>query len=345
MAVYLTLQKNYGDGSSNYDKTMAIQKCGRYPYELALRFGRCCLRCGACFAAGYSWEDKFRQNRRVCSNVPIAQVLTDFRNVPRPPNGRYNWLRILGGEPLLNDEYIEFLLEIVIQLSKMDGDKFNNGIIIQTNGIHIGRGNTTVLKNKLMRLYELNPNVVVVVETSIKGTNREEFNLLSRSDKALFKYNIESYYKLRQLNLRNLRPVIIAGYGISESFLLTSGKNPKSMITILSDEETPTYHPSLWSDEFTKLYNDFVNDYKEFDTMFFKMPMYGIKDQFNYGWVGRAIRQGQEIYGWRWYDGKYAPKKSAIIEGKFHDIIEKFFLKSNQEYYSTLIKEELKHSL
>lgn len=275
MAVYLTLQKDYGDKRSNYDKTITIQKCGDYPYDLALRFSGCCLKCGACFAAGYSWEDKFRQNRRVRSNTPITQVLTDFRNIPRPPNGRYNWLRILGGEPLLSDEYIEFLLEILTQISKMDSQKFNNGIIIQTNGIHIGRGNTAVLKNKLMKLYELNPNVIVVIETSVKGTNSEEFSLLSQSDKALFKYNIESYYKLRQLNLPNLRSVIIAGYGISESFLLTCGKNSKSMITILFHEKTPTYHPSLWSDKFTKLYNDFVNDYKEFDAMFLKMPMYG----------------------------------------------------------------------
>ena len=146
MAVYLTLQKDYGDRRSNYDKTITIQKCGDYPYELALRFAGCCLKCGACFAAGYSWEDKFRQNRRVRSNTPITQVLTDFRNIPRPPNGRYNWLRILGGEPLLSDEYIEFLLEILIQISKMDSQKFNNGIIIQTNGIHIGRGNTPYLE-------------------------------------------------------------------------------------------------------------------------------------------------------------------------------------------------------
>jgi len=142
---------------------------------------------------------------------------------------------------------------------------------------------------------------------------------------------------LRDLNLPNLRAAIIAGFGISESFLLTNGRNPKSMITILFDKDTPTYHPTLWSDDFEKLYNDFISDWKGFDPMFNKMPMYGIKDQFEYGWVRPAINRGREIYDWRWYDSKYSTKNS-IVEKRFNDIIDKFFLKDNQQYYSTLIR-------
>lgn len=339
MAVYLTLQKNVGcEGHNKYDKTVAIQKCGNPPYELALRFAGCCLRCGPCFAAEYSWSDKFLHNPRVRKNIPLDRVLADFNAIPLPVNGKYNWMRILGGEPLLNDEYIEFLFDFIIQASIMNASKFNNGIIIQTNGIHIGRGNTNLLKTKLQELYRTNPTIIVTVEISIKGTNPEEFELLSQSDKSLFRYNIESYYRLKDLSLPNLRTVIIAGYGISESFLLTNGRNPKSFITILFDKDTPIYHPSIWSDQFTKLYNDFVNDWKEFDIMFNKMPMYGIKDQFNYGWVRPAIDRGKKIYGWRWYDAQYVAQRNPIVERKFFDILDKFFLKTNQEYYSTLIR-------
>lgn len=74
--------------------------------------------------------------------------------------------------------------------------------------------------------------------------------------------------------------------------------------------------------------------------MFNKMPMYGIKDQFEYGWVRPAIDRGREIYAWRWYDSKYINQKNSIVEQKFNDIIDKFSLKDNQHYYSTLIRKQ-----
>lgn len=262
MAVYLTLQKPQDCKYASYDKTIAIQKCGNLPYELALRFAGCCLRCGACFAAGYSWADKFLENRRVKPNISLNRVLKDFNDIPTPTSGSYNWMRILGGEPLLNDEYIEYLFNFIIEASKINAAKFNKGIIIQTNGIHIGKGNTSLLEEKLKGLYKANPEVIVAIETSIKGTNPEEFELLTQSNQDLFQYNIQSYYKLRDLKLPNLRPVVIAGFGISESFLLTMGRNPKSMITILFDNDTPTYHQTLWSNDFRKLYNDFLSEWK-----------------------------------------------------------------------------------
>ena len=114
----------------------------------------------------------------------------------------------------------------------------------------------------------------MVIEVSIKGTNPKEFKLiadpqewiknsLQGSDamyEELFKYNIQAYYNLRKLELPNLRPTVIAGYGISESYLLTKGRSPNSRMTILFDKNTPTYHPSLWSSEFKKLYENFIND-------------------------------------------------------------------------------------
>jgi hypothetical protein len=136
--------------------------------------------------------------------------------------------------------------------------------------------------------------VIVAIEISIKGTNPQEFELITQSDQNLYKYNIQSYYNLKELQLPNLRPVIIAGYGISESFLLSEGKNYKSKITILFDENTPIYHPSIWSDEFKELYDDFTSEYREFDRMFSKMPMYGIKDQFSYKWVRPAIDRAKK---------------------------------------------------
>jgi uncharacterized Fe-S cluster-containing radical SAM superfamily protein len=338
MSVFLTLQKNAGQTSNSYSRTVAVQKCGDPPYEIALRFGGCCLRCGGCFAAGYSWKDMYQGNPRVKSDVPKSKLISDFESLPVPDGGSYNWLRILGGEPLLNDEYIDYLFDFIIEISQRNPQLFKKGIVVQTNGIHVGSGKTSALASRLGELYEANPEILVAIETSIKGTNRKEFELLTRCDGSLFKYNINSYYELKRLRARNLRPVIIAGYGISESYLLTEGRGAKSLMTILYDDETPTYHPSIWSSEFEALYHDFLNDYKTFDTMFVRMPMYGLKDQFAYGWVRSAIKRGKSIYRDRWYDADYSRRRDSRVEKKFEDILEKFFMRSNQKYYSTLIR-------
>jgi len=338
MTVYITLQRPLGEPGS-YTKTITTQKCGQFPYEIALRFAGCNLKCGACFAYGYSWADKYLKNRRVKANLSVEKIVDDYKEIKEPsPKRNYNWLRILGGEPLLNDEYINFLFQVIAEISQVSSDLFNNGIIIQTNGIYLGQGNTKTLENHLIELNDLKPEVKIAIEISIKGTNEDEFAFITRSNKHWYKYNLKAYYNLLDLDLPNLRPVIIAGYGISESYLLREGQNPNSMITLLFDEETPTYHPSIWSKEFNELYRDFIEKYKKINPKFGRMPMYGLKDQFNYPWVRPTINKAKEIYGSRLYDAKTSPK-NEMVESRFKDILAKFFLVSNQEYYSFLIRD------
>jgi len=318
---------------------MAIQKCGNAPYEISLRFAGCNLRCGLCFASGYSWSDKYLKKRTVTNEKTVDDVVEDFKAIPYPSGHRcYNWLRVLGGEPLLSDKYINFLFEVLIKISEIDSEKFNNGIIIQTNGIYVGKGNTSQIKKYLEELYKTDSSVKVAIETSIKGTNPEEFKLLTQqSSEELFKYNLKSYFVLKQLNIPNLRSMIVAGFGVNESFLLGEGKS-KERMTIVSKESKPCYHPDFWTDEFRELYGDFTSAYQSLHSMFGKMPMYGIKDRFDLGWVKRALRQGKQIYRERFYDSKYAGQKNIELENSFYDILKKFFLVENQRYYSAMIK-------
>lgn len=336
---YLDLQKSYGSVDKKCDKTIAIQKCGNSPYEISLRFAGCNLRCGLCFASGYSWSDKYMERRTVTNEKTPDDVVKDFKAIPYPLGyNRYNWLRVLGGEPLLNEKYVDFLFEVLIKISQIDSQKFNNGIIIQTNGIYIGKGNTNQIKKYLEELYGVNPLVKVAIETSIKGTNPEEFELLTqRPWEELFRYNLNSYFALKGLNLQNLRSMIVAGFGVNESFLLREGES-KERMTIISKENKPCYHPYLWSNEFRELYNDFTKEYQRLHPMFAKMPMYGIKDRFDLGWVKRALKQGKQVYQDRFYDSKYSAQKNIELENSFKEILDKFFLVDNQRYYSTMIK-------
>jgi len=337
--VYLDLQKSYGSADKAYNKTMAVQKCGNAPYEISLRFAGCNLRCGLCFASGYSWSDQFLKRKTVTNEKTVDDVVEDFGAIPYLAGyEHYNWLRVLGGEPFLNSEYADFLFQVLIKVSGVDSPKFNNGIIIQTNGTYIGKGNTGRIKKHLEELYEANPSVKVAIETSIKGTNPEEFKLLTQSSsEESFKDNLRSYFALKELNIPNLRSMVVAGFGVNESFLLREGRSRERM-TIVSSENKPCYHPDLWSKEFLQLYLDFTNDYRSLDPMFAKMPMYGIKDRFDLGWVKRALRQGKQIYGDRFYDSKYSIEKNLVLENCFADILGKFFLVDNQRYYSAMIK-------
>jgi len=321
-----------------------VQKCGNEPHELALRFAGCNLRCGPCFASGYSWPELFRKNRRVVGNISSSGAIEEYKKIPYPANySKYNWLRILGGEPFLNDNYAQFLFDVIFGISEIDSKKFNNGIIIQTNGVYLGGGNVEILKRKLQELYRINPSVKVAIEISIKGTNLEEFKLITQTDNAdFFRFNLKSYYNLMQLtpDLPNLRPMIIAGFGINESYLLNEGGS-NDRITIIFKDDKPIYHPDFWSEEFRKLYDDFTTTYKTLDPMFRRMPMYGIKDQFSYAWVKPTIKQGKEVYGNKWYDRKYMDERGGrniSLENSFADILKKFFLVNNQKYYSTMVK-------
>jgi uncharacterized Fe-S cluster-containing radical SAM superfamily protein len=366
LGVFLTLQKDYGNEKSRYKQTFAIQQCGGDPGEIALRFAGCCMKCGACFASGYSWIDRFQKNYRVIMVRKPEDVIRDFTRIQYPDGYRsYNWFRILGGEPLLNERYIKFLFDSIIKISKIDSAKFNNGVIIQTNGIFVGQGNVELLRRKLEELYNSNPHVKVCIEVSIKGTNVEEFSLITRSAKRpnkellrfkrlfgwdlgaylpedLFRFNISAYYKLKDIadDLPNFCPSIIAGFGVNESYLLKGGKSTER-ITIIFNDGKPIYHPKHWSNDFKELYEDFTKEaVKTFGPLFSKMLMYGIKDIFEYPWVPRALRQGRQVYDERWYDAKFADERGGrnlTLEEAFSDILDKFFLVDNKTYYSLLI--------
>jgi uncharacterized Fe-S cluster-containing radical SAM superfamily protein len=370
-SIFLTLQKDYGGegdiGAQGYGKTFAVQRCGGEPYEIALRFAGCCLQCGPCFASGYAWMSKFQKNPRVISLNNPTRCINDYVSIPYPSGyPHYNWLRILGGEPLLNETYISFLFSILNEISRIDSKKFNKGIIIQTNGIFIGQGKTSALRKGLEELYESNPEVKVCIEVSIKGTNEEEFELITRSynrpkwefnefsqifgwdlrvfsPTELFKINLKAFYNLLDItkDLPNFKPTAIAGFGVNETYLL-KGEQSKDRITIIFKNKRPIYHPDFWSNEFRELYKDFINySVRTFGNLFSKMPMYGIKDDVKtYPFARRALQQGRQIYQERWYDAKYAHERGGRnmeLERSFRDILNYFFYIDNRTYYSALI--------
>jgi uncharacterized Fe-S cluster-containing radical SAM superfamily protein len=182
MTVYLNLLKDCYEKKGKQNRVIARQKCGEAPYELTLRFAGCNLSCGLCFSSGYSWPSVFTKNRTVTSKKTVKDAVSDFTQIPPPPvHASYNWLRVLGGEPLLNDDYIDFLFQTILQVCSLDDRKFNSGIIIQTNGMHLGRGNTNIIRNYLQQLHQPHSHMVTLLEGS---------GITYYSDSMRIRYNI-----------------------------------------------------------------------------------------------------------------------------------------------------------
>lgn len=331
MAVYIKTQQDAIE--KGLKETIVRQICGDAPYELALRFAGCNLRCGACFAAGYSWSEKFKLHNDVKQDIPINELVSDFNSKPQPTGKNYNWLRILGGEPLLNDEYVKYLFQMLKEVVRADSKKINNGIVIQTNGIWLGKGKTQEFEKSMKELCEINPNISVAVEISIKGSNPEEFEFITRLPSSLFKDNLQCYYNLLEMNIPQLRAVPVAGFGINET-LLKNGKS-KSRITVMIDK-TPCFHPSRWNDEFRKLYDDSTLRNQKYNQIFSKMPMHGFID---FGNVAEySMKLGRNEYGNAWYENRnYNMVSDPALNKKFADILEKFFLVDFQTYYWSML--------
>ncbi|HXY87352.1 MAG TPA: hypothetical protein VEG44_02830 [Candidatus Acidoferrales bacterium] len=73
------------------------------------------------------------------------------------------------------------MLGILSKLTENDATKFNNGIIIQTNGIYIGAGNVETLKNRLLKnrlfeLYNINPDVIIALKPRLKERIRRKLH-------------------------------------------------------------------------------------------------------------------------------------------------------------------------
>ncbi|MBT7095667.1 MAG: hypothetical protein HN936_20650 [Bacteroidetes bacterium] len=106
-------------------------------------------------------------------------------------------------------------------------------------------------------------------------------------------------------------------------------------MAILSRAKKPIYHPDHWDENFSTLYHDFLADESNPITNAGRMPMYGIGDSD--GWQERSRELASRLYRDQFLD-TYAQHTSPELEQYFQDILDKFFLVGNQEYYSTLTR-------
>ncbi|MBS7629127.1 radical SAM protein [Candidatus Bathyarchaeota archaeon] len=133
--------------------------------------------CGCCLKCVFCWSGKPRDNPEKIGRFYSAKQIFDRLDSCARRFG-YRQLRVSGNEPTIGVEHLLKLLELV------EGSNYR--FILESNGILIDR-------EYARRLSKFK---CIHVRISIKGTNREEFTLLTGSEPFGFDLQLNSLRKL-----------------------------------------------------------------------------------------------------------------------------------------------------
>ena len=338
-------------------KLVTNAECGPTPPgEIVIRSAFCNLRCIPCFAYNYSWPEKAKENKEVIS-VPLERLLGEFLkfiNSSQIPGNRssYNWFRIVGGEPFLNKLSLEYYVNFLLNIPDNISPKFNSSILIQTNGIILG----TIDKDELVSIFSplKDKPFKIVIEISIKGSNLEEFMIITQtqenSAKKFFDAHLQACENMQHVHtyIPNIDWTAVAGFGIGVTNLISGNFSRKEYIKTFYHPiiNKPFYHPECWDNRFRSIYNLHIEKYRsKFGD---KFPMFGIEDRFRWKFALRGLKNCREIceekYGCRYfYDGyqiyvKGIKESNVELEQNLDEILKRFFFGDPSYYYMRLFR-------
>ena len=187
---------------------------------------------------------------RTKKEITPHELVTELKDIKSPSLEQACWLRFTGGEPLRNRENLKGILTILSHLNDYVSKKLD--VVIQTNGL--------TLKNYINDLRKLGDftSLRILIEVSLKGTNPEEFALLTGAKKELYKRVIEGYEILDrcQKNLGNV--------GLCARLGIFHDVRDHNAITFVypdwetriedEDESIIMFHPKNWCEGFKRVY-------------------------------------------------------------------------------------------
>ena len=158
----------------------------------------CNLRCGFC----WSWREA--SHRMVEGSFYKPEEV--FRRLTSIANARgYGYVRLSGGEPTISRKHVLKLLEL------FEGTRYT--FILETNGILIGVDNTYA--------EELANYKNLIVRVSLKGTSREEFQMLTLAEPIFFEYPLKALKNLVDAGLepgKQVYPAVMLSFSSSENY-------------------------------------------------------------------------------------------------------------------------------
>ncbi|MCP4535708.1 MAG: radical SAM protein [Chloroflexi bacterium] len=196
----------------------------------------CNLGCQFCWSPASRPE----QTREPSVQKSTIQIFQDTLNAVSDPSKTF--IRFTGGEPTL------YWGDVSCVLDMFDQDNTINQIpvLIQTNGIEIGRRGVSVdeLVSHSKQLY--------LFELSFKGTNQDEFALLTTKESELYQYQLKAYEILANLSQRSNNVRVVAVLGIYHSAIKSKSKyafvNPTSGAILFENV-------SAWNPKFKEIWD------------------------------------------------------------------------------------------
>ena len=120
-------------------------------------------------------------------------------------------------------------------------------VLIQTNGIKIGKEDISLdrLQTKTEQLY--------LFELSFKGTNRNEFSLLTGKEPELYGYQLKAYEILHELYEKNHNIQVVAVLGVYHSSVV--GNESKYVFTSPNNGNALFDNQKLWNEQFRNIWS------------------------------------------------------------------------------------------
>lgn len=204
----------------------------------------CNLKCQFC------WSPASRplETKEPSINKSADEVYEDTQSAIIQPE--HTFIRFTGGEPTL---YSQELFDILLRYDK-NKTLCQIPIIIQTNGLLIGKGQVNI------NLLNLLDKQKILFELSFKGTNEREFNILTGLDPVQYIHQINAYERIKELSISKKNIAVIAVLGIYHSSL-----NSQSKYAFI-DPETKNLlfdNQNEWSEKFKSIWENTTDKWVE----------------------------------------------------------------------------------
>lgn len=209
-------------------------------FELRWDLVDCILRCEFC----WSPASRIESLKEPIINMTPSEVSEKTMDKIKYPSRSF--IRFTGGEPTL---YWEELLEVFESLAN-NKKTANIPILIQTNGVLIGKGDVDLNKLNAKPIR----NLKFLFELSLKGTNAEEFEILTTKPKEIYEHQLSAYDKFMIAQKNNPNLSFVTVLGIYHSSI--TGQKSKYAFVYPSDGIVMFDKHKPWDQKFEHIWND-----------------------------------------------------------------------------------------
>jgi uncharacterized Fe-S cluster-containing radical SAM superfamily protein len=163
----------------------------------------CNLSCHFCWSPASRPLESGDPIQKITSKDLASVTIGNLQNRSR------SFIRFTGGEPTL--QWPDLVKSLIFISQEIPKQLSRPPILFQTNGIEIGAGRVD------LDMLKYDPDQQFLFELSLKGTNKNEFSILTNKHEDLYEYQLEGYRRLSHFSDSMPNICIIAVLGVYHS--------------------------------------------------------------------------------------------------------------------------------